>query len=276
MGPDFHRYLSVTAAVNLAVCGFLWVDDSFAGNNNYNDPSDVTRLVTSASPIIEYHRYENDDEPDDGMWELKVEGQYSKESILVLADIGYGYRTGNMESGVTDSRIRFFHVLYHANDPAARVSSFGWSIDSYIPLGDVDRGLGSGNWVFAPGVIWTNPFEYVDVSPNLVYQFTWANNDLKSEIPSQAPTSSRALRLELNLAVAMPQRYWLLVTPAYTWDLRNTDDAATIKAFTGYNLSPDASLGIEAQYNVEVRNEVLQEVIQGEKWRLRLQWEQYF
>ena len=73
----------------------LITQDTLAEDSDYNDPSDVTRLVTSASPILEYHRYENNDLPDDGMWEMKVEGQYSKGSILLLADIGYGYRTGN-------------------------------------------------------------------------------------------------------------------------------------------------------------------------------------
>jgi hypothetical protein len=250
--------------------------DVFAEEGDYNDPSDVTRLVTSASPLLEYHRYENKDHPDDGMWEVKVEGQYSKGSVLLLGDIGYGYRTGNMESGMTDSRIRFFHVPYRNDVPSALVSAFGWSIDSSIPFGDVEKGLGSGNWVFAPGVIWTNSFDAVNVSPNLVYQFTWANNELREDIPDSAPNESRALRLEVNFAFDMPNRYWLLVTPAYTWDIKSTDDAAYIKAFTGYNLSSSTSLGIEGQYNIDVRDGLLQEVIRGEKWRLRIHWENYF
>lgn len=250
--------------------------DAFAEESDYNDPSDVSRLVTSASPLLEYHRYENNELPDDGMWEVKVEGQYSKGSMLLLGDIGYGYRTGNMESGITDSRIRFFHVPYRNDTPSALVSAFGWSIDSQIPFGDVDKGLGSGNWVFAPGIIWTNSFDIVNVSPNLVYQFTWANNELQEDIPDSAPNESRALRLEVNFAIDMPSRYWLLVTPAYTWDVESTEDAAYIKAFTGYNINSSTSLGIEGQYNVDVRDSLLQEVIRGEKWRLRIHWENYF
>jgi hypothetical protein len=254
----------------------LSAPDVFAEEGSYNDPSDVTRLVTSASPLLEYHRYENKDLPDDGMLEVKVEGQYSKGSILLLGDIGYGYRTGNSESGMTDSRIRFFHVPYRNDIPSAWISAFGWSIDSRIPFGDVEKGLGAGNWVFAPGIIWTNSFEVVDVSPNLVYQFTWANNELREDIPDSAPNESRAIRLEVNFAIDMPSRYWLLVTPAYTWDIKSTEDAAYIKAFTGYNINSSTSLGIEGQYNVDVRDGLLQEVIRGEKWRLRIQWENYF
>lgn len=250
--------------------------DTFAEESGYNDPSDVTRLVTSASPLLEYHRYENDSVPDDGMWEVKIEGQYSQGSIMLLADMGYGYRTGNNESGITDSRVRFFHVPFRNDAPSAWISAFGWSIDSYIPFGDVEKGLGTGNWVFAPGIIWTNSFEAVDVSPNLVYQFTWANKELREDIPEGAPNESRALRLEVNFSIDMPSRYWLLVTPAYTWDLKSTDDGGFIKAFTGYNISSSNSLGIEGQYNIDVRDGLLQEVIRGEKWRLRVQWENYF
>ncbi len=175
--------------------------DAIADDDDYNDPSDVTRLVTSASPLLEYHRYENEDLPDDGMWEVKVEGQYSRGSILLLADLGYGYRTGNRESGMTDSRIRLFHVPYRNDDPSAWIAAFGWSIDSSLPVGDVDRGLGAGNWVFAPGIVWTNSFEAVDVSPNLVYQFTWANKDLKEGIADGGPNDSRAARRPSPLTV---------------------------------------------------------------------------
>lgn len=257
---------------------FLPVTNSDAGDeeSDYNDPSDVTRLVTSASPILEYHRYENDSLPDDGMWEMKVEGQYSKESILLLGDIGYGYRTGNNESGITDSRIRLFHVPYRNDTPSAHISALGWSIDSSIPFGDVEKGLGTGNWVFSPGIIWTHSFEAVDISPNLLYQFTWANKELKEDIPDGAPNESRALRLEVNFAFDMPSRYWLLITPAYTWDLKATDDGGYIKAFTGYNINTSSSMGIEGQYNVDVRDGLLQDVIRGEKWRLQIHSEFYF
>ena len=66
------------------------------------------------------------------------------------------------------------------------------------------------------------------------------------------------------------------VTPAYTWDLKATDDGGYIKAFTGYSINASTSLDIEGQYNVDVRDALLQDVIRGEKWRLLLLWENYF
>jgi hypothetical protein len=177
---------------------------------------------------------------------------------------------------MTDSRIRLFHVPYRNADPSAWVAAFGWSIDSSLPVGDVDRGLGAGNWVFAPGIVWTNSFEAVDVSPNLVYQFTWANSDLKEGIDDGGPNESRAARLEVNFAIDVPHRYWLLVTPAYTWNLESADQGGYVKAFTGYNINSSTSLGLEVQYNVSVRDGLLQEVIRGEKWRTRVHWEFYF
>ena len=259
------------ATVTLMHSGLLSAEEG-----GYHDPSDVTALVTSLSPVLEYARYDNGGEPDDGLWQMKIEGQYSKDSILLLADIGYGYRTGNEEGGILDSRVRFFHVPYRNPDPETWLSALGWSIDAYIPFGDVDEGLGSGNWVLAPGVIWTHPFSAVDVSPNLVYEFTWANDDLKDDIPDDDPNDSQAVRLELNLAFDVPDRYWLLVTPAYTWGVENTDDGAFLKAFGGYNISADTSLGLEVQYNFEVREGLLQDAIRGEKFHLRLHWEIYF
>ena len=166
--------------------------------------------------MLEYRRFENGETSDDGLWEVKFEGQYSKNAMLILADVGYGYRTGTGESGFTDSRIRFFHVPYRSDDEDAWVSDFGWSIDSYLPIGNVDKGLGSGNWVFAPGIIWTHDLGALTVAPNVVYQFTWANNDLDETAPDDDPNDSRALRIELNMSVVTPPKYWLLITPSYT------------------------------------------------------------
>jgi hypothetical protein len=264
------------AVVNSSIVLASGVLTAQAADEVYNDPSDVTRLVTSVSPVIEFHRYENEDLPDDSLWEVKVEGQYSRESILLLADVGYGHRTGTNESGIVDSRVRFFHVPYRNDNDSAWVSSAGWSIDSYIPFGNVDKGLGSGNWVLAPGIIWTHNLPVVTVAPNLSYQITWANDDLDDDIGSGEPDDSRAVRAEINLAVDVPDRYWLLVTPAYTWGLRNTDDGGFIKVFTGINLNTSMSLGLEVQWNYDVRNGVLQDVMRGEKYRARIQWEIYY
>ena len=249
---------------------------TFADGVEYHDPSDMTNLVTSLSPVLEYHRYENQNLPDDGLWELKLEGQYSKGSVMLLGDVGYGYRTGTRKSGLTDSRIRFFHVPYRNDEESAWISDFGWSIDSNLPIGDVDDGLGSGNWVFAPGIIWTHELNKLNIAPNLVYQFTWANSDLGHLIPSDGPDESRAFRIELNLSVVTQPRYWFMLTPSYTWGIENTDDGGYIKIFTGMNINSSHSLGFDAQWNFDVRNGLLQEDVRGEQYKIRLQWEMYF
>jgi hypothetical protein len=258
-------------------CLLLITFNASADDVVYNDPSDVTSLVTSIAPVVEYHRYENQERPDDGLWEVKFEGQYSQNAFLVLADVGYGYRTGNNESGIVDSRIRFFHVPYRNDDPSAWIAALGWSVDSYIPFGDVEKGLGSGNWVIAPGIIWTHDLDIgLSISPNFSFQFTWPDSELRDGTDDELPNSSQAIRLELNFAVDVPDRYWLLITPAYTAGLRNTDDGGYLKVFTGINLTPSMALGIEGQVNFEVREGLLQEVIRGEKYRIRIHWENYF
>ena len=173
------------------------------------------------------------------------------------------------------SRVRFFHVHYRNEDPSAWVSSLGWSIDSNIPFGDVEKGTGNGNWVIAPGIIWTHDYDHINVAPNIVYQFTFADDELDA-ILGDRPDSSEAVRLEFNLAIDTPDRYWLLLTPSYTWNVKNTEDAGFVKVFTGFHLNHDMSLGFELQYNFDVRCGLLQEVISGEKYSARVHWEIYF
>jgi len=268
---NLHGYLKTLGSVF-----FLSSFSAQGSEGGYHDPSDVTALVTSLSPVLEYHRYENEGEPDDDLWEIKVEGQYSRGSILLLADLGYGTRTGDDKSGITDSRVRFFHVPIRNEAPDAFVSSMGWSIDAYLPFGDLEDGLGSGNYTFAPGVIWSHDLAGWSLSPNLIYQFTWANDDLGDLLGDDDPRRSQAARVELNLAIDTPDRYWLLVTPAYTWGVKNADDGGFIKAFSGFHINSQMSLGLELQWNFEVRQGRLQEVPAGEKYKARLHWEVYF
>ena len=268
---DFHRCI---AAVFAICAGTAF--SAHGSDGGYHDPSDVTALVTSLAPVLEYQRHENDDEADDELWEVKVEGQYSRGSILILADLGYGTRTGTNRSGITDSRVRFFHVPYRNEAPGALISSMGWSIDAFLPFGDVDDGLGSGNYSVAPGIIWSHNFEGWSLSPNLVYQFTWVNDDLSDLLGDGDPRRSQATRAELNIAIDTPDRYWLLLTPAYTWGVKNSDDGGFLKAFTGFHLNSKMSAGLELQWNFEVRQGRLQEVPAGEKYKVRLHWEIYF
>ena len=259
-----------------ALLAVLSAPPLWAAEGGYHDPSDVTALVTSISPVLEYQAHENGDDPDDELWEFKLEGQYSRGSVLLLADLGYGTRTGTDKSGITDSRIRFFHVPVRNEDPDAFISALGWSIDAFLPFGNVDDGLGSGNYTFAPGVIWSHDFRGWSLSPNLVYQLTWANDDLADLLGEDDPRHSQAVRLELSFAIDTPERYWFQVTPSFTHGVKNTDDGAFVKAFTGFHINQQMSLGVELQWNFEVRQGRLQEVPAGEKYKARLHWEIYF
>ena len=107
------------------------------------------------------------------------------------------------------------------------------------------------------------------------YQFTWADNDLEKLLRGE-PTESRAFKMELNVAIDTPDRYWLLAALSETWGESNAEDATSVRVFTGVSLTPDMSLGLEGQYNFDVRQGRLQEVVAGEKYYLRLHWELYF
>ena len=103
-----------------------------------------------------------------------------------------------------------------------------------------------------------------------------SERDLDDIIVSGAPDDSRAFRIELNFSLVTPPKYWLMITPSYTWGIDNTDDGGFLKVFTGLNLSEKHSLGMDVKWNYEVRDGLLQEVIRGEKYQVRLQWEIYF
>lgn len=92
------------------------------------------------------------------------------EKNLLLAELPLVYNTGNKQYGVGDLRLRYFWLPY--KDYSKIIGAFGPSIDIFAPTGNFDKGLGSGRWIFAPGVtMGIMVAEWIQFFPVLSYQY---------------------------------------------------------------------------------------------------------
>jgi hypothetical protein len=237
------------------------------------DPSNPTQLNTSINPGFDYRKV-----GDATVQSLVIEGQVAGPSFLLLAELGYGKNSQTDETDWRDARVRFFHLPYSDESSDAWVNAFGWSVDAFLPLGDYSKGVSSGNRVVSPGVITAHNFNGFSLYPNLIYNFVEADDeDLKKQLAREGQSdSSQSLKLDLNISPKMPDAWYMMIVPAYTWGVKNSDDSAYLRLFGGRFITEKGALNLEAQYNLEKRDGSLKSVEDGEKYYLRLSWYQYF
>lgn len=242
------------------------------------DPSNPTQLNTSLNPIYEYQSFNADGSPKYSNQIGKIEGELSGAGVLLLGEIGYGRSSFDNKSGMTDSRLRFFHLPYSNDSEDATINALGWSIDAFIPTGSYKDKLGSGTWVINPGVVSAHNFSWGALYPNLMYEYTMASDtDLKNSLRAQnIDDTSHALKFDLNISPKMPSGWWLMLTPSYTANIKNSDNAAALRTFGGYFVSPKGAIGLEAQYNFEVQEENLNAVQNGQEAYAKLMYKYYF
>jgi len=242
------------------------------------DPSNPTQLNTSINPIYEHQSFNAEGEPSYHNDILKVEAQMSGPGMLLLAEVGYGKNSFTDKSNMVDSRFRFFHLPYSNETEGALVNALGWSIDTFIPTGDYDEKLGSGAWTFSPGVITAHNFSWGALYPNLMYQYTVAEeSSLKDSLRAQGlDDSSQAVRFDLHVSPKMPAGWWLMLSPSFTTSLKNADDGASLKVFTGFFISEKQAIGLESEYSFKIVEDRLNYVQNGQEVYVKVMYQHYF
>ncbi len=126
------------------------------GQDNEVDPSDLMQTVNYLELSYEYQelnygqlnggidilRLEYDWAPAPGNL-LVIEGGFADSSV---DDIG--------SSGFVDTRLRYFNLAWTLDESEKQGwKKAGFTIESYLPTGDIDKGTGFDHWVVAPGIV---------------------------------------------------------------------------------------------------------------------------
>jgi len=238
------------------------------------DPSNPTQMNTSLNPTLEYQSYNDNGQEAYNTTVAKLEGQISGPGVLLLAEVGYASSSLNNNSGIADSRLRFFHLPYSNSSENALVNAFGWSVDTFIPTGDYTKQLGSGALVINPGIVSAHNFSWGALYPNLMYEYMIAIDDtLKSSLQED---SSQALKFDLNISPKMPKGWWLMVTPSFTADIKNSSDGVALRAFSGFFFTKNQAIALEIQYNFKVQEDGLNAIQNGQEFYAKTQYQYYF
>jgi len=80
------------------------------------------------------------------------------------------YATSSKKFGLGDMRFRYYWVPY--KNYAKKPGAFGLAIDSYVPTGNADDGLGRGRWIFATGLSTGFVFGKFSTFPYIYYLYS--------------------------------------------------------------------------------------------------------
>ncbi|MHC4252816.1 MAG: transporter, partial [Planctomycetota bacterium] len=163
------------------------------------------------------------------------------------------YQGRGATSGFGDLRFRYFGLPYL--NPAPRAYALGLSVDVFAPTGDVDKGLGLGDWVFAPGLlVGLRASDSVTVFPNFAYIFATGPTALAGSggldplPPGVVPPSAedtRGFLFEIQSLIRLPRKGYLNVNPTYLKTTSGADiEAFNIRLTYGVPLNPKTHITV--------------------------------
>lgn len=102
-------------------------------DENKIDASDPTKIYTFMGGGLKYNNYTNDEY----MWEIRAIGNIGlSEHDMLLFEVGYGWHHGDQaegkENGLTNARLRWFHLFEMNYDLEKGYRGFGLQLDTQL------------------------------------------------------------------------------------------------------------------------------------------------
>ncbi|KXX68073.1 hypothetical protein [Flammeovirga sp. SJP92] len=162
------------------------------------------------------------------------------EKHLILGELPILTNTQTNETGIGDVRLRYFYLPYKNYDKL--VGAFGPSVDIYSPTGNVDKGLGSGRWVVAPGLtLGVMAFERIQFFPIISYQYMSEKAGQLNE--NGENNAMHGMTFQVITPIIINQKMYMQVTPIVQLpDFRYSTTNLACEVLVAYSLKEKLQL----------------------------------
>ena len=205
------------------------------------DASKPTNLYTQVNGAFEYQARKNG--PDLIGTRFNVQYAFNPDNLL-LVEIPFLYNEGTEEFGISDTRVRYFHVA--KRNISKRLIAIAPYADITIPMGSYSKGLGGDVWSIAAGVV----AGYV-VSPKIA-MFPGVGYVHVTKPDDYPGKSQNGINFQTNMSISFSQRSFLFVNPIVTF-LNKT--VWTGEFNYNYMITPN-KLKINAGYYPDFTNDI--------------------
>ncbi len=166
------------------------------------DPSKPTNIYTRINNNVEYNN--NNGKEEIG---YRFNYNYASKNIQLSAEIPFMYNSDSKQFGLSDIRVRSFYVPYINYEKT--FGGFGVSFDVFLPTGNPEHQLGSGNWSLSPGLmagfIVNNSYS---VWPILSYRYQFNSE-------GDAFKQQHGMTIQLMNTINLSEKIYLIATPMY-------------------------------------------------------------
>jgi len=142
------------------------------------DPSKPTNFYTRLSNNLEYNFTKSGKKTFGYRANFNWASRNQHHSLL--AELPLLYSVSSKKFGLSDMRFRYYWVPY--KNYAKKPGAFGFAIDTYMPTGNMQDGLGRGRWIIASGLSTAFVFGKFSTFPYFYYLYSSKiNNDKLSD-----------------------------------------------------------------------------------------------
>ena len=222
------------------------------GQEDAIDPSDLMQTINYLEVSYE-HQELNYGPLNGGIDILRLEYDWAPAPGNLLVIEG-GFADSSVDeiggSGLVDTRLRYFNLAWtldESEDPGWKKA--GFTIESYLPTGDIDKGTGFDQWVVAPGIVGA-----YQVTPRLrfypIVAYVYATPTDDFEDFTGIDDDSQSISCEFYITHHVEsQIFYSLWHAGYMFGVENADDSCFVQSRLGMMLSETLTIGVEAQYN---------------------------
>jgi hypothetical protein len=222
------------------------------GEENEVDPSDLMQTVNYLELSYEYQEL-NYGPLNGGIDILRLEYDWAPApgNLLVLEG---GFADSSVDeiggSGIVDTRLRYFNLAWtldESEEPGWKKA--GFTIESYLPTGDIDKGTGFDHWVVAPGVVGAYQVTHkLRFYPILAYVYATPTDDFEDFTGINDDSHSISTEFYVTHHTES-QIFYSLWHAGYFFGIDNTEDSSFVQSRLGMMLSETLTIGVDVQYN---------------------------
>lgn len=228
---------------------------SFGQNAETLDPSKPTNLYSYIDTSAEWQGFEQGNTW--GLrimptWALNNKNMFQAEIPLQWPD----FEGVDKGAGIGDIRIRYFGIPIVLE---STLSHIGVSVDLFMPTGDEKKGLGSGSWIIAPGILLgIAASEKLNFYPIVSYQYSTraANTTAGGSKPgggvppgpgeSDKDGTTHGISVEVMCVLGLPNNMWLQLIPKYSSIFKGPEsESFNARISWGWMLKDNISLTVD-------------------------------
>jgi hypothetical protein len=173
------------------------------------DPSKPTNFYTRLSNNVEYNILKGGKRTYG--YRANFAWASSRQHHWMYAELPLLYANSSQKFGISDMRFRYYWVPY--KNYKKKPGAFGLAIDSYVPTGKLEDGLGRGRWIVATGL--STAFVFGKFSTFPYFYYLYSGKIMSNKTPEQNKKELNGYIIQSIFVFSIDNKSYFDFTPIF-------------------------------------------------------------